>query len=78
MVIRVDQENGYIDLSKKRVPADVSTIRDKFAKGKMIRDIMRSVYEATKVPIPELYETIVWPLQRSGKHALDMFIENLE
>lgn len=78
MVIRVDEENGYIDLSKKRVPTDTKVVDDKYAKGKLVRDIMRSIYEATKVPIPKLYETIVYPLQKSGKHALDIFLENLE
>lgn len=78
LVIRVDQENGYIDLSKKRVPSDVTNIMDKYAKGKVVRDMMRSIHEATNVGIPNLYTSIVYPLQRSGKHALDMFIENIE
>jgi translation initiation factor 2 alpha subunit (eIF-2alpha) len=37
MVIRVDRENGYIDLSKKRVPkGDNADVQSRFAKGKMV------------------------------------------
>ena len=78
-VLRVDQENGYIDLSKKRVPQqEVSVIQDKFAKGKMIQAIMRSIFEATGVPMPTLYQTVVYPLQTEGEHALDVFMSNLQ
>lgn len=35
VVIRVDKEKGYIDLSKRRVlPEDIVSCEDKFAKGK--------------------------------------------
>ena len=79
LVTGVDQENGYIDLSKKRVPSqEVGVIQEKFAKGKMVQAIMRAIFEATKIPVPELYETVVWPLQTEGNHALDIFMQYLQ
>ena len=79
MVIRVDRENGYIDLSKKRVPQqDVPEIQARYAKGKTIQAIMRSIHEATKVPVPQLYEEIVWPLQDEETHCLDTFNQYIQ
>jgi len=77
-VIRVDEE-GYIDLSKRRVqPAETKTIEDKFAKGKKVNAIMRAVVEQTKVDITELYTDIIYPLQRKYDHAIDAFNEALK
>lgn len=60
MVIRVDKENGYIDLSKKRVPQyEIPAVQQRYAKGKTVQAIMRSIHEATNVPVIELYEKIV-------------------
>lgn len=79
MVIRVDRENGYIDLSKKRVPQqDVPEVQSRYAKGKMVQAIMRSIYEATQVPVIELYQTIVWPLQTEDTHCLDRFMQYIQ
>jgi translation initiation factor 2 subunit 1 len=42
MVLRVDQEKGYIDLSKRRVsPEDVAACEEKYNKSKMVHSIMR-------------------------------------
>jgi translation initiation factor 2 subunit 1 len=76
VVIRVDEQNGYIDLSKKRVKNDeVASIEEKYAKGRTVQSIMRAVVEKTGEDIGTLYETIVWPLQEKYTHALDAFNE---
>merc|ERR1711907_313479 len=42
MVLRVDREKGYIDLSKRRVsPEDVQKCDEKFQKSKAVHSIMR-------------------------------------
>jgi translation initiation factor 2 subunit 1 len=48
MVLRVDKEKGYIDLSKRRVaPEDLTACEDKYNKSKMVHSIMRHVAETT-------------------------------
>ncbi|KAG8747935.1 hypothetical protein FRC10_010554 [Ceratobasidium sp. 414] len=44
VVLRVDKEKGYIDLSKRRVtPEDITKCEDKFMKSKAVASIMRHV-----------------------------------
>jgi len=48
MVLRVDKEKGYIDLSKRRVsPEDVQACEEKYNKSKMVHSILRHVAETT-------------------------------
>ncbi|KAH9929567.1 eukaryotic translation initiation factor 2 subunit alpha [Epithele typhae] len=49
VVLRVDKEKGYIDLSKRRVsPEDITKCEERYMKSKTIASIMRHV--ASKVP----------------------------
>lgn len=74
VVLRVDKEKGYIDLSKRRVSAeDIIKCEERYNKGKMVHSIMRHVAEKTLVPIEQLYESIAWPLNRKYGHAIDAF-----
>ncbi|KAM3084174.1 hypothetical protein ACMFMG_001725 [Clarireedia jacksonii] len=74
VVLRVDKEKGYIDLSKRRVsPEDIVKCEERYNKGKMVHSIMRHVAEKTKHPIEDLYEKIVWPLNKKFGHAVDAF-----
>jgi len=74
MVLRVDKEKGYIDLSKRRVaPEDLTACEDKYNKSKMVHSIMRHVAETTGSDVTELYETLGWPLYRRYGHAFEAF-----
>ncbi|PHH66766.1 hypothetical protein CDD81_5898 [Ophiocordyceps australis] len=74
VVLRVDKEKGYIDLSKRRVsPEDMVKCEERYNKSKTVHLIMRHVAEKTQTPIESLYETIAWPLNRKFGHALDAF-----
>ena len=74
MVIRVDKEKGYIDLSKRRVsPEDIAACEDKFNKSKMVHSIMRHVAELTGEDVEKLYESIGWPLYKLYGHAFEAF-----
>ncbi len=72
VVLRVDKEKGYIDLSKRRVsPEDIVRCEERYNKSKIVHSIMRHVAEKVQVPIEELYETIGWPLNKKYGHSLD-------
>ena len=74
MVLRVDKEKGYIDLSKRRVsPEDVAGCEERFSKSKMVHSIMRHVAETTGQDVEELYKCIAWPLYKAYGHAFDAF-----
>lgn len=74
VVLRVDKEKGYIDLSKRRVsPEDIVKCEERFNKGKMVASIMRHVAEKTKTPMETLYQEIGWPLNKKYGHAVDAF-----
>lgn len=74
MVLRVDKDKGYIDLSKRRVsPEDVAACEDKFNKAKAVHGVLRHLAERRKFHLEELYEKIAWPLYRKYGHAYDAF-----
>mmetsp|Transcript_21530 Transcript_21530/g.40200 ORF Transcript_21530/g.40200 Transcript_21530/m.40200 type:complete len:342 (-) Transcript_21530:767-1792(-) len=66
MVIRVDKEKGYIDLSKKRVAADdIIKCEERYNKGKLVNSIMRHLAETTGTSLLELNQKIAWPLNKA-------------
>lgn len=74
MVLRVDKEKGYIDLSKRRVSAeDIALCEERFNKSKMVHSIMRHVAETTGNDLEELYKNIAWPLYKGYGLAFDAF-----
>ncbi|KAI8774302.1 Eukaryotic translation initiation factor 2 subunit 1 [Biomphalaria glabrata] len=65
VVIRVDKDKGYIDLSKRRVsPEEVIKCEEKFAKAKAVNSILRHVAELmgykSNEKLEELYEKTAW------------------
>ena len=57
MVIRVDSEKRYIDLSKKKVqPDDVVEKEKNFKKSKMVHNILKLTAVKLKCTLLELYE----------------------
>ncbi|CAI7908762.1 unnamed protein product [Closterium sp. NIES-53] len=52
MVVRVDKQKGYIDLSKRRVSEEeVAACEEKYNKSKMVHSIMRHVAETSGVDV---------------------------
>merc|ERR1711998_610040 len=65
MVLRVDKEKGYIDLSKRRVSVeDVQKCVEKFNKSKTVHSIMRHIAETTDQDMEALCKEISWPLYK--------------
>ncbi|KAL9649037.1 hypothetical protein ABK040_008414 [Willaertia magna] len=74
VVLRVDPEKGYIDLSKSKVAAeDISKCEEKYNKSKAVHSIMRHLAETTDNDIEDLYVQIGWPLYKKFGHAFDAF-----
>lgn len=81
VVIRVDKEKGYIDLSKRRVSAeDVEKCTERFAKAKAVNSILRHVAEilefTSDAQLEELYQKTAWYFEEKYKNkaaAYDFF-----
>ena len=70
MVLRVDQEKGYVDLSKRRVePEDASAKEESFARAKAVHGIMRHVAKTHDIPVNDLCWKASWPLYKNKKYA---------
>lgn len=85
IVIRVDQDKGYIDLSKRRVYSkDLIQCEDRFARAKAINSILRHVAEqlgyTKSEELEELYDKTAWHFDRKMKKkagAYDVFTKAL-
>nr|CAG4651996.1 EOG090X09RW [Triops cancriformis] len=72
VVIRVDKEKGYIDLSKRRVsPEDVEKCTEKYSKAKAVNSILRHVagllgFE-TDEQLEDLYKRTAWHFEEKSK-----------
>ncbi|CAA7023506.1 unnamed protein product [Microthlaspi erraticum] len=74
MVLRVEKDKGYIDLSKRRVSEDdIKTCEERYSKSKLVHSIMRHVAETLSIDLEELYENIGWPLYKKHGHAFEAF-----
>ncbi|KAF9596684.1 hypothetical protein IFM89_012883 [Coptis chinensis] len=74
MVIRVDKDKGYIDLSKRRVSEeDIAVCEERYNKSKLVHSILRHVAETLSIDLEDLYINIGWPLYRKYGHAYEAF-----
>eukprot|EP00834_Sanchytrium_tribonematis_P005312 NODE_313_length_10011_cov_0.634584.p4 type:complete len:308 gc:universal NODE_313_length_10011_cov_0.634584:6477-7400(+) len=74
VVLKVDQEKGYIDLSKKKVTLEDSKMaEERYLKARTVHSLMKHVAEKTDRNLEELYEMFCWDLYDKYGHALDAF-----
>ncbi|KAF8944995.1 hypothetical protein BGZ47_003418 [Haplosporangium gracile] len=74
VVLRVDKEKGYIDLSKRRVSAtDIVKCEERYNKSKAVHSIMSTVAKKESKDLEVLYEQLAWPLYAKYGHAYDAF-----
>ena len=74
VVMRVDKEKGYIDLSKRRVSAeDVIKCEERYNKSKAVHSITRHVAEKAGVEMDVVNEMVTWPLYKKYGHAFEAF-----
>ncbi len=74
VVLRVDKEKGYIDLSKRRASAEeIQACEEKFAKSKAVHSIMRHAASVLNMKLEDLYTLYGWPLYKKYGHAYEAF-----
>ncbi|WWC69879.1 uncharacterized protein I206_103822 [Kwoniella pini CBS 10737] len=74
VVMRVDPDKGYIDLSKRRVSAEeVVKCEEQYEKGKAVDSILTQVAKKRGVSPESLYEKIAWPLHKQYGHSYEAF-----
>jgi translation initiation factor 2 subunit 1 len=72
VVIRVDKDKGYIDLSKRRVSKeDIERCTEKYSKAKAVNSIVRHVAEIlgykTDEELEDLYKKTAWHFEQKSK-----------
>merc|ERR1711972_228617 len=80
-VMSVDEEKGYINLSKKRVePEDAPPKLEEFAKAKAVHGIMQHVAKTRDISVEDLCAKVTWPLHDDPGHssAFDAFRKHIE
>jgi translation initiation factor 2 subunit 1 len=74
MVLRVDPEKGYIDLSKKKVHHEESEKKINFyKKAKFVHSIMKQTASHLGVPLEDIYNKFGWPIYDKFEHAYEAF-----
>jgi len=74
VVLRIDEEKKYIDLSKKNVNLQQSeATKEKFNKSKIVHRIINELHRETNQSIESLYEMFVWDLYEKYEHAHEAF-----
>ncbi|KAI5180917.1 translation initiation factor 2 subunit 1 [Nematocida sp. AWRm80] len=65
LVLKVDQEKGYIDLSKKRAQYEDKILAfERYYKGKIAHNFMQSISMKCECSLHQLYEEFGWVAER--------------
>lgn len=79
MVVRVDAEKGYLDLSKRKVDPEAAAAKEEsFAKAKAVHSIMRHVAGQSNVDVEDLCMKTSWPLHKKHGSAYDVFHKHVD
>lgn len=79
MVVRVDTEKGYVDLSKKRVaPEDIAATEERYSKSKKVYLTARQVAGQLEMDVMDLHKIAIWPLYAKYGHAYEGLKEAVE
>jgi translation initiation factor 2 subunit 1 len=78
LVASVDEDKGYINLSKKRVDSvDVAPKHEQFARAKTVHMIMQHVAQLNEIQVEELCTKVSWPLHTKFRDAYDAFKQHV-
>merc|ERR1711920_347474 len=78
MIVRLDKDKGYVDLSEKRVdPEDATAKEESFARAKAVHGIMRHVASTNDIDVEELCNKVAWPLYKRYQDAYEAFRKHI-
>ena len=78
-VIRVDPNQGYIDLSKKSVQSEeIEEFKERYYQSKKVHEIMKILAFKMKMDLEKLYIQFGWPLYKQYGHAYTGFKEAMK
>lgn len=78
LVIKVDNDKGFIDLSRKRVnPEDIKACKARYNKHLKAHNIMRQTAAWLEEDLEKLYERVGWPLAKQFNSLYDAFMISL-
>jgi translation initiation factor 2 subunit 1 len=73
-VIRIDEEKGYVDLSKKNLTIeDIENHQLYYKKSKTVHSIMNYVTKTMDIDLQDFYQKFGWILYEKYDHAYDAF-----
>lgn len=76
LVLRVEPEKGYVDLSRRRVNQEErNRYLDTYAKSKTVHSTMKNLASQYSLSLREVCEKVAWPLYREHAHAYDAFTD---
>merc|ERR1711991_621663 len=78
-VLRVDEEKGYVDLSKKLLmPKDIEECSERYEKSKIVKGILRRLAETRNENVSVPYEAFGWAMFEGDEgHAFDVLQSSL-
>ena len=78
-VLRVDEEKGYVDLSKKLLmPKDIEECSERYEKSKIVNGILRRLAETRNENVSVPYEAFGWAMFEGDEgHAFDVLQSSL-
>lgn len=78
MVTTVDEDRGFIDLSRKRVnPEDVKACEERYNSALKVHNIMRQTAAWLEEDLQSLYERLGWPLGKKFGTIYEAFMISL-
>jgi translation initiation factor 2 subunit 1 len=85
IVLRIDEEKGYIDLSKRLADfEDINECKKRYSNSKLVNLIINNIHIALRSnqqrtsvinSVTEIYELVVWPLTKVYGTSFDSFKE---
>lgn len=79
LVTKVDEAEGFIDLSRRRVQVDdIKECEERFNNAKKVNNIGKQTALVLGVELGDVYEKIIWPLYHIYPSAHDAFVISLE